>query len=93
MRDWPVWSPGFSRPGLPSSNPAPNSNLSFLACAPPLLAYFGLDALNTPVYAAFAFANAAYDRVTLGRAHPISLYGAAFLIGLDLLVSGMLLLV
>ena len=58
-----------------------------------LLAYFGLDALNTPVYAAFAFANAAYDRVTLGRAHPISLYGAAFLIGLDLLVSGMLLLV
>ena len=58
-----------------------------------LLPHFDLDALNTPVYAAFAFANAVYDRITLGRVHPISLYGAAFLIGLDVLVTGLLLLV
>ena len=58
-----------------------------------LLPHLGLDALNTPVYAVFAFANAVYDKLTLGRVHPVSLYGAAFLIGLDLLVSGLLWLV
>lgn len=58
-----------------------------------LLPHFGLEALNTPLYAAFAFANAVYDRATLGRVHRISLYGAAGLIGLDLLVTWLLALV
>ncbi len=58
-----------------------------------LLPHFGLEAFNTPVYALFAFTLAVYDRLSLGRVHPISLYGAAFLIGLDLCVSALLLLV
>jgi hypothetical protein len=58
-----------------------------------LFADFGVDFLNLPVYAVFAFACAVYDRLAFGRIHRVSLYGGLLLVGTDLLVSALLAMV
>jgi hypothetical protein len=48
-----------------------------------LFARFDVPDLALPVYAALAFANAAYDAVVLRRVHAVALGGAVALIALD----------
>ena len=55
-----------------------------------LFGYLDIASWNSPVYAAFAFANALYDWRTRGRPHPVALWGAALMVAVDLAATGLL---
>ena len=68
--------------------------LAAVVLSPPaigrLFGQLGLTELNLVAYAALAFADAAYDRLAHGRAHAVSLLGAATLVGVDAAVTAWL---
>jgi hypothetical protein len=68
--------------------------LAAIVLAPPaigrLFGNLGLSHLNLLAYASLAFANALYDVWARGRPHPVSLLGAAALVGIDVATTSWL---
>ncbi len=68
--------------------------LAAVVLSPPaigrLLGRLGLAELGLAAYAALAFANAAYDWLSYGRPHAISLLGAAALVAVDAITTAWL---